>query len=253
MIKQILSDSQTLAADIGYPPENDEDGLAIYARNRLANAERALAISLPTVSLLLGAEGFSTAVALYLPDHPLHGGDWGTWGEHFADWLGQQEDLADFAYIQDCARLDWQCHLGSRAADSVVEFGSLDLLAQVDAYSLYLKFHPAVSVLSAAYPLYELWQAHHAEATVQESYWQQAQQKLALFEQKHVMVYRPQWRVLLAPLSVADFLFVESLLKGQSLGVALDTVADTDFSFEQWLVFAIQHNVFSQWLIGEEI
>jgi hypothetical protein len=58
------------------------------------------------------------------------------------------------------------------------------------------------------------------------------------------MVYRPEFQPKVTRLTANDGIFMTCLLSGESLEQALDAVKNNrDFSFEQWLITAIERNL----------
>ena len=63
-----------------------------YLPSRRANAQRALAITYPTVVQLLGDDAFGVLSQRLLNQSPHGRADWGAWGEGFAACLAQQPE-----------------------------------------------------------------------------------------------------------------------------------------------------------------
>jgi len=224
----------------------ESQGLAAYQRSLAANAKRALEISYPTIAQLIG-DGFSALSREFLQDHPLTGGDWGEWGGELSTWLANKAELADYPYLSDCAQLDWFHHQSERAVNVALDLDSLALLADGDAYQFNVVLASGTFLLDSQQPVVDIWIAH--QATDQNNEQADALFKLAvqsIAEQKAqtALVWRPQWKAQIQALDPTEFLWLQQLLTGQSLGTALDNVSHTDFNFETWLPSALQQGLF---------
>ena len=70
----------------------NKQGLDIYRRNLLANAQRALSITFPTVFELLGSSVSKNLVYQFLRLSPPSQGDWSQWGEDFPQFISTIEE-----------------------------------------------------------------------------------------------------------------------------------------------------------------
>ncbi|MFC6804284.1 putative DNA-binding domain-containing protein [Methylophaga thalassica] len=59
------------------------EAVSIYRNNLLMNANRALAITYPTVVQLLGEDVFSLLIRDFIQHELLTEGDWGMWGKPY--------------------------------------------------------------------------------------------------------------------------------------------------------------------------
>ncbi|MGB2831934.1 MAG: putative DNA-binding domain-containing protein [Methylotenera sp.] len=242
MISQTDSTSEQLAADIadiGLITSNA--GLQIYRRNLSATATRALEISFPTFAVLLGKEGLKVAATKFLSDHPLQSGDWGEWGETLPEWILQQDALLHLPYLADIAKLDWICHIAERSAKPYKDRESITLLASMDAYELYLQTTASLAVMTSNFPTLEIWQAHHAAEINKAKWLALANQPLADGTQQYILIVCEKWRAIPRTISASEYAFMLALLKGQSVGDALDAVQDNnDYSTPLWLLEALK-------------
>lgn len=231
-----LSDDQTF----------DANGLAVYQSSLAANAERALAISFPTIQQLIGEQGFSHLCRDFLHEYPLVHGDWGEWGQAFPGWLSGHEKLQDYPYFSDCAQLDWCCHVSERARDDSVDIESLSLLAGGDPYQLKLSYDDSVRLVASAYPVVDIWNAHHlndGQERADEHTLACAAQALAQQDAQNALVWRPQWKAQVRKVSDSENLWLQITQQGESIGAALDQLEGCNFSFETWLPDALNQRI----------
>lgn len=241
----ILAQSHLMRAIYGQTEglEFNAKGLAVYQRNLAANAKRALAISFPTIHQLVGDDCFTLLASDFLFDNPLNGGDWGEWGEEFAEWMTDNYQLNDYPYLGDCAQLDWLTHQSERAPDTAINTRSLALLEQTDAYKIKLRFPERTTVMASAYPIVDIWNAHQSagvNSPEQEPLLAKAAESIAEHKPQAALVWRPEWKVAVSDTTPSNYLWLQSCLQGNSIGDALDAVSHTDFSFETWLPQALQ-------------
>ena len=230
-------------AEAGHPQFST---LGPHPPSRRANAQRALAITYPTVVQLLGDEAFEVLSQRFLDQSPHGLADWGAWGEGFAACLGEQPELQDLPYLPDVARLDWLCHVSERAQDSAVDATSLAGLGMRQAESLRLCLAHDLQVLTSAHPVLAIWHAHHAEPAQRQLWQAKANEPLPPGQHRHVLVHRAPWRAVPVELPESAHRFVCAVMAGQSLAEALDTAEPAGFDLVQWLPHAIQQG----WVVG---
>ncbi|MBC7956320.1 MAG: putative DNA-binding domain-containing protein, partial [Cytophagales bacterium] len=145
-----------------HPPTRTQRGLQAYQANAGASAERSLAASFPTVQALVGEASFADLARAFWHTCPPERGDLACFGETLPAFIADSEQLADVPYLPDAARLDWLLAAAERAADDEADTSTLGLLAEVDPSQLRIELMPGTAVLSSAFPVVSLWQAHQA-------------------------------------------------------------------------------------------
>lgn len=242
MIPQINSSSEELAvAILDIRQVASTPGLLIYRNNLLATATKALEISYPTLTTLLGKDGIKAVAAKFLSENPLLSGDWGEWGEALPSWISQQKAFIQLPYLVDIAKLDWICHIAERSAMTRQDRESLALLVSIDAYELYLQTTSSLAVLTSNFPILEIWQAHHDEEINRPKWLILANQLLAVGNQQYILISCEKWRAFPCMISSSEYEFMLTLLNGWSFGDALDVVQHSnDFSAPSWLLKALK-------------
>ncbi|KGJ91212.1 putative DNA-binding domain-containing protein [Colwellia psychrerythraea] len=242
LLEVIWNDEPLALAQCGF----NAQGINIYRRNLLVNAQRALTISFPTVFALLDSDISESLVYQFLRVSAPNRGDWTQWGEHFSHFLSTTEVGADYPYLADCAALDWYVHCALHGRDQTLASSTLQLLSKGEPEQLFIAFNQNVKVFKTAYPLTEIFQAHHNSDELQRKVAMGDAQKVlaSVSVEQVVMVYRPEFQPQVTTLSASEGAFMLSLLSGQSLAQSLDAVKyDNEFSFEQWLFTAIERNL----------
>lgn len=223
-----------------------QQGLDIYRRNLLANATRSLSISFPTLFELLDSDVSDLLTRQLLQCSAPTQGDWAQWGAHFPTLIEQSSDIEDYPYLADCARLDWAIHKALYGADEVLDQSSLQRLADTEPERLVVVFNRNVSLIESDFPIDDIFNAHHApEQAEKDNAMSRAQHTLANdLSTKSYLVFRPEFQPMVNVLDLSEAVFTQQLMAGNSLENALDSVAnDSTFSFEQWLIKAIERNL----------
>jgi hypothetical protein len=243
MLLEVIWNDESIAIEqCGF----NAQGINIYRQNLLANAQRALTISFPTVFELLDSDISESLVYQFLRVSPPNRGDWTQWGENFSDFLDTTEVGADYPYLADCAALDWHVHCALHGPDQTLISSTLQLLSEGQPEQLFIAFNHNVKVFKTAYPLTEIFQAHHHSDELQRKAAMSAAKKALSGKpiEQVVMVCRPEFQPQVTTLSASEGAFMLALLSGQSLAQSLDAVKyNNEFSFEQWLFTAIERNL----------
>lgn len=217
-------------------------GINVYQANAQALAVRSLQASYPVVNRLVGDEAF-TMLARDLWSHaPPTRGDVAQWGGALADLITSIAQLAAEAYLPDVARIEWALHQAATAADAAPDLTSLALLTQHDPDALTLQLAPGTAVLLSPHPAASVVTAHlYASPALEE-----VGHKLRTQTPESTLIWRHGLRPMAAYCPPADALFVTSLLQGDSLIAALESVAGdagAHFDFNQWLPQAAQNGL----------
>jgi hypothetical protein len=242
LLEAIWNDESLVLEQCGF----DAKGINVYRRNLLANAQRALTISFPTVFELLDSDIGENLVYQFLRSSPPNKGDWAQWGDNFSHFLGTTEIGNSYPYISDCAALDWHIHCALNGRDQTLVQTSLQMLSESEPEDIFIEFNQNVKVFKTAYPITDIFSAHHHEDERQrEVAMNNAKKALSVKSSEQVvMVYRPEFQPKITTLTVSEGKFMNTLLAGESLEQALVAVNEgNEFSFEQWLVNAIERNL----------
>jgi hypothetical protein len=242
LLEIIWNDDSSALEQCGF----DAQGINVYRRNLLANAQRALNISFPTVFKLLDSDISESLVYQFLRHSPPNQGDWTQWGDNFPHFLATTEVGDNYPYISECATLDWHVHRALHGRDQTFSQRSLQVLSESEPEHIFIEFNQNVKIFTSEFPLTEIFQAHHHNDKSQGEI-AMNNAKSALLEkpvEQVVMVYRPEFQPQVAKLTASEGAFMLTLFSGKSLAQSLDAVKNSnDFSFEQWLVTAIKHNL----------
>lgn len=215
--------------------ETASEAVAAYRGNAAAIAQRALASAFPTVQQLLGDESFAQLARALWHHAPPVRGDLACWGEALPGWIEDDAQLAGEPYLADVARVDWAVHTIEQAADVDRTPAGLAMLAEHDPAQLRLRLRPGLALVSSRWPVVTIWQAHRRSdadrfAAVRAAF--------AAGVAEHALIARSGWLAQVDALDAGAAAFTAALLRGVSLGAALEAAGDA-FAFEPWLQRAL--------------
>jgi hypothetical protein len=153
-----------------------------------------------------------------------------------AGFMRASDQLADWPWLAEVARLEWALHRAETAADAPAHPASLALLAQADPAALTLQLAAGTQVLGLDHAVAEVVQAggqwpNGPAAPPAQAQW--------------VAVWRPQGKAQAEVLSPELAGFLQALQQGHSLLAALDA---HPVDLPQWLPLAVQGG----WVVGAE-
>jgi Putative DNA-binding domain len=214
---------------------NAGPGLAAYRANAGAVAERALAVTFPTLAALVGEEAFAALARDFRHHHPPSRGDLGEWGGALPAFVEASTQLADEPFLADCARLDGLVHRASRAADDDGSALDLQPLLEGDPAHLRLALRSGSALLQSAWPIVTIRQAHQHDspdrfAPVREAF--------EAGRHETAWVYRDGFAVQVEAIDEPTAVFVRALFDGRALADALD-LSGPGFPFDRWLARAL--------------
>lgn len=213
-------------------------GLQAYRINANASAERALGMAFPTVQMLIGQEDFEHLAQEFWRADPPVCGDLGEWGAGFAAWLASHEQLRDWPYLGDCARLDWAMHVCERASDHVLDGESIARLGDTDPSRLGVTFAPGLAVIESRWPIGGIRCAHHDEANAS---FDAVRKAIEQERGESVIVSRRGWKAIVTVIDNTTAQWTGHLLEGCDLATAI-AHAGEGFDFTAWLTNALQSN-----------
>lgn len=230
----------------------DIRGINIYRRNLLANAQRALSITFPTIFKLLNSDVSENLVQQFLMLFPPTQGDWAQWGEEFPQFIAANQIAHDYSYLTDCAELDWHVHSALKGKDQTFDHRTLSLLGSAEPEALNIILNQNVTLIQTIFPIVDIFNAHHSPDQLrQETAMVEAKSALTTLmqlttipKQHTVMICRPDFQPKIVTLSNSEAEFMRCINTGKSLAESLNTVHhDQYFSFEKWLITALEQNL----------
>jgi hypothetical protein len=202
----------------------------IYRRNTVATLTEALIACYPVVHSLVGEEFFAGAAEQYIRSHPPASGNLHDFGGALPGFLERFKPAQELVYLPDVARLEWARQLSYHAADApTLEVATLKMLSPESYAELRFEQHPATQLIGSSYPIFAIWQLHQSSNSA-------AGVDLGLGGEQ-VRVFRDRLAVAQEPLGLAEYLWLQALGGGKTLGQATDLAlaANTSFDLAQTL------------------
>lgn len=235
----------TQIMELGREPKSQfEQGLRIYHNNIFATAKQALSITFPTLLAQVGEDVMANIAQLLLETYPPYKGDWAEWGESLPHLVKTIEELKQYPFLPDVARVDLAIHQVERARDEEVDINSFHLLAKVRLSNLVLQLNPSVQFFTCDYPIIEIQKvSERQDPAVQE----QLQKKIDTGQLKqNILVYRPNFKGMVRELDSLELKWLTLMAKGATVNDALDDVGMENFDFSEWLATAIQQKLITK-------
>jgi hypothetical protein len=182
---------------------------AVYRNNVAVSLTEALEVAFPVVRRIVGDDFFRAMAGVFLRLHPPRSPLLMLYGEAFPGFLTRFGPVAHLGYLPDVARLELALREAYHAADAA-PVGPEALAAGTELLAARLTLAPAVCVLTSRWPLHGIWRFNTAEGAPPPG-------RAA----EDVLVTRPGFDPVVAPLPPGGADFVAALARGAPLGAAL--------------------------------
>lgn len=141
-------------------PEGDP--LSVYRNHHRISLCAALAMTFPTVSLLIGEEAFRVLASRFLQCQPPLQPWLAEYGAAFGEYLDGEMLVKSLPYLADIARLDWAINRATTAPDAVaLDADLLSVLTPDQLAELSVKAHPSLTLLWSNFPLPDIYRLAH--------------------------------------------------------------------------------------------
>lgn len=203
----------------------NEELLAIYRGNAVANASKALSLAYPVIEKIVGGEFFAGLCRAFWAERPSQSGDLNDYGGDFADFLAQFPHVAELPYLPDVARIEWLVATSLHAADHTA--ATLAQLADVKPEALAaLRFslQPGLGLQRSVWPVATIWQQH------QSTY--EGEINVDMDDAECMVVHRLGLRAEITILDGAELALWRSAQAGQTLACMLEAAFAEDEAFD---------------------
>lgn len=202
--------SASLLASIVESPLGASDRLQIHRNNYRLTLSSALVDVYPVVESFVGRDWLEAALKKFVVEHPPQSACLAEYGGGFAGFLDGFEPAASLVYLSDIARLEWAIQTCQNARDEKflsgrdwADFIGPDIGAQT------LRLVGAHRFISSRYPLLDLWNIGSGDETVGEIDLESGG--------VHLLAIRPDTEVLMYPLELSEYTFLNLLNRGETL------------------------------------
>lgn len=220
------------------------DRLSIYRGNLRAIWRSALAGAYPVLLQLLGDDFFDFLARDYGRLYPSQSGDLNRFGAQFPAFLRATTVLDDYPYCPDVAELEWRVH-GAYYARDCAPLSLARLLQEqgASAQECRLQLHPSASLFNSSFAAVDIWHVHQHQEI--------AALGVSLTQASRAVIVRPEWQVHVISLDHAAYAALQTLERGDSLGLALEAAlaCDAQFDVGSELAAWFRSGLFSSYLL----
>lgn len=148
-----------LLRPLGDAPEGA--GLMVHVHNVQASLRSALETTFPATLALVGADFFAAMAARFVTQQPPRLGWLSAYGSKFPDFVALYPAACEVAYLADVAQLEWaRVHAANMPDTPGLDLRALAGIAPEALEDVRLNLHPAASLITSAFPVFDIWQAH---------------------------------------------------------------------------------------------
>lgn len=198
--------------------------MSIYRNNIFVSLMNVLYAAFPKTSALVGANNFQVLAKKFVETNPPNQAQLSEYGADFPEFLANWDQImSDIPYLSDLAHMDWACQKAYFAKSyQPIDASIFASMTPEELFETKLMVGASVVLLKCGFPVH-----HFSEMETIEI------EQLSP-EAEYIMVYRvgDTEEILTDLLTEDEFLFLENLKTGMSLGEAFLEVADGNPLFD---------------------
>ncbi len=203
---------------------NDPRRYAVYRNNVTVSLIQAIHANFPSIVQLLGDEFFSAMAQVYVTAHPPRSRLMFEYGAEFPAFLQSFGPVQPYPYLPDVARIEQVWREAFHEEDApVLHTGDLAKIAPDDLPSLRLVTHPASRLIKSQWAAGSIFSANRIGA---------ATDKIDVARGEWVLVTRQKLDCEVRILDAAPGLFIDELIRGETLSAAADAAIATGEPFD---------------------
>jgi len=200
---------------------------SVYRNNVTLSLISVLASTYPVVEEIVGEDFFATMAREFALSHLPQSPVMINYGEEFPAFIESFAPLQELPYLSVVAKLEWHRNTAYHGANAnPVSIEALSRFSEEDVPNLVFDLHPTVSLIKSKYPIVTIWQAHQQENP------SEFLKGLNMDEGEAALIIRPELDVLINPVSMGTFVFLQSLQKGLSFSLSVEQAIATEPSFD---------------------
>jgi len=193
-------------------------GFAVYRNTAPSALSGALAGAYPVTAEILGAALFEDIALAFIRRHPPKDAVLIAYGAGFAEYLEEQEWVADLPYLPGVASIERLCAEAQNAADApALGWADLESVSPEDWERLRLPHHPSCRFIWLSAPALTIWQAHRNGFETLEPEWRA----------EGALITRPDADVLVQQIDAPAHRMLFGLMLRESAGQAAAATAAT--------------------------
>jgi len=214
--------------------------LKIYRNNIVGSLTDVMKATFPTVEQLVGAEFFEGCARTFILQNPPTQGVLTWYGVGFDDFLKDFEPAKSLAYLPDIARLEIALNTAYYAKDDqALKAEDLSVIQPEQLADTIFNLRDSVELVSSSFPIDQIRDFCFAND-------ENAQPPDMDGDGVHLLIYRPQLETQIITLNADDFLMLQNLKQGKSLGEAVQNTLEqyAGFDFQDFLQTSIALETF---------
>ena len=140
------------------------ENLSIYRNNAAINFRSALALSFPVLRRRVGDDYFRQLAMRYRQGHPSRSGDLHWVGKGFAEFLDEDLQGTEYAWLSDLARLEWSREQAAVAVThAAISVDALARFAPEQLEHLVFSLQPSLRLHASDFPVFSIWTANQVD------------------------------------------------------------------------------------------
>ena len=153
---------------------SSKEKLAVYQNTAKFVLLRTLEQIYPICLRILGTKYFRQIAKLYVQNHPSEHSDLNVYGNHlddlFAELLRTRNELKEFSYLSDLAKLEMAYHKSYYALDNhIFNFKAFEDTIKKGKQNLSFQISEATLFIQSEYPILEIWRSNRENTENAES------------------------------------------------------------------------------------
>ncbi|NVK12548.1 MAG: putative DNA-binding domain-containing protein [Rhodobacteraceae bacterium] len=202
---------------------------SVYRNNVAVSLTEAMHSAFPVIAKLLGKQNMDGLAGIYLRQHPPSSPLMMFYGEHFPAFLEGMEQLRHLGYLGDVARLELGLRRAYHAADAApIAPDALGTLTPDQLMDTRLSLAPAVQVVCSPWPIHAIWRYNTKDGAPKPE-----------ARAEDVLVTRPEFDPTPQVLPPGGATWIRALMKGATIGEALEQAAAADETFDLGATLAL--------------
>ncbi|MBZ8117100.1 DNA-binding domain-containing protein [Roseovarius sp. LXJ103] len=189
---------------------------SVYRNNVAVSLTEALEVSFPAIRKLIGDENFRGLMGIFLRQHPPTAPMISQYGDALPGFIEGFSQLNHLGYLPDVARLEQALRESYHSADAdPIDPALLQSLAPDALMGAHLTLAPALHLIRSEWPVHQIWAYNMEDGAPKPTGGAQ-----------DVLVTRPQFDPVAAPLPSGGAAFIAALAEGQTFGTAFEAASE---------------------------
>jgi hypothetical protein len=219
-------------------------GVKVYHNNFVENGIRALSITFPTITSLMGESDFRGLARSFLLSNIKTQFDWADYGAQLADYIMSHPNFAELPYLSEVAEFDWLIHQVQRSNDKSFDGESFEKLNTDEPQSLVFELAPGFTLAKFFFPVELLYRLAH-EPELQNAGPEREEFMLTLNKSmndainaeqaRSIVLWRPDYKAEMLSVSDHEITIFQQLQKNESIENVFASFDNAPEQLSAWL------------------